>query len=156
MNRAIQADRHAKASGRKDRSDPILDSSDFERSRESTPEPARPQPPRGEPVLGDAMPVSVNLTAEDWLLERLKDQGADPYAHAAVFGCMRDRLRTAIVNNGFARVIVGRHNGKPENYAQCFERLYGEPLVPTSHRSKDLATRETPNTHSTGESNNGR
>jgi hypothetical protein len=136
MSRAIQADRHAKATGRKDASDPILEPSAFERSpADALPVPA-PPPPLGEPVHGATLPLSVNVEAEDWLLERLKQHGCDPYDHAAVFACNRDRLRTTILNNGISRAICGRHDGKPENYRECFERLYGEPLDPPSRKTK--------------------
>jgi hypothetical protein len=40
-----------------------------------------------------------------------------------------DRARLAITALGCDTTIIGRRpDGKPETYAQFFERLYGEPL----------------------------
>lgn len=30
--------------------------------------------------------------------------------------------------NGLSSVLIGQHGGKPETYAGCFRRLYGEAL----------------------------
>jgi hypothetical protein len=77
------------------------------------------------------------VEAEDWLAERIKQHGCDLYLNGE-FPTMRDRIRAAILANGIQVVITGRHDGKPENYAQTFERLYGEPLEATkSKRAKE-------------------
>lgn len=77
---------------------------------------------------GTTLPLLFNLEAEAWLGERLKQLGCDLYADGAVFTHFRDRVRQVILVNRLECVIVGRHDGKPESYAQTFQRLYGEPL----------------------------
>lgn len=47
----------------------------------------------------------------------------------------RERIRRAIVNAELGDTPLGKHAGKIENYAQAFERLYGEPLVPKGRQS---------------------
>lgn len=79
-------------------------------------------------------PLLSTLEAEDWLKSRLEQHGIDLYA-GGPYEHYRDRLAAAIVRNGIATVVVGRHAGKPENYQQCFERLYQQPLVPKAKRS---------------------
>lgn len=80
------------------------------------------------------------IDAESWLTQRLKDHGCDPYS-GGPNPEYRDRLRAAILDNGMQRVIVGRHAGKPENYAQSFERLYGEPLEAKAVKKKTAKER---------------
>jgi hypothetical protein len=67
------------------------------------------------------------MTAEDWLLERLKQHGIDVYVDGE-FPTLAARLGHVIVTNRYGPVVAGRHNGKPETYAQLYERIYGEPL----------------------------
>jgi hypothetical protein len=72
----------------------------------------------------------THLEAETWLAERLKQHGCDLYA-GGPFEHFRDRLRATILANRMQAVLLGRNKtGALENYAQAFERLYGEPLVP--------------------------
>ena len=40
----------------------------------------------------------------------------------------KERIRAAILANGLSSVLIGQHGGKPETYAGCFRRLYGEAL----------------------------
>jgi hypothetical protein len=68
-----------------------------------------------------------DIDPETFLLERLKQHGVDVYA-GGPFECLRDRLGTAIIENRFGMVIVGRSNGKPESYEALFERIYGVKL----------------------------
>lgn len=61
---------------------------------------------------------------ELWLAERLQQHGIDIYA-GGNFQTLRDRLEHAIITNRFGPIVAGRHQGKPENYSQLFERMYG-------------------------------
>lgn len=97
------------------------------------------------------------IESEDDLAERLKAHGHDPYA-GGPYETYADRLGACIVRNGVSCVLVGRGpDGKPENYAQAYERLYGRALpqpvsrsaqtknVPrdVSHKQLDGGSRET-------------
>ena len=71
----------------------------------------------------------THIEAETWLAERLKQHGCDIYAGGS-FEHFRDRLRATILANRMQCVILGRNKaGSLENYAQAFERVYGEALV---------------------------
>ena len=49
----------------------------------------------------------------------------------------REQIRTAIIAGGVDWAIFGRApDRKPETYAQAFERLFGEPLVPRKPKGK--------------------
>ena len=61
---------------------------------------------------------------ETWMAQRLQSHGVDIY-DGGEFVTFRDRLAHAIVTNRFGLVVAGRHNGRPENYDQLFERMYG-------------------------------
>ncbi len=88
----------------------------------------------------------AQVDAETWLLERLKAQGHDPYV-GGPYATHADRLGACIVRNGLACVIAGRGpDRRPETYAACFERLFGQPLVPK--QSKSNLPRGTSNTES--------
>lgn len=65
---------------------------------------------------------------QEWLVNSLQARSVDIYAPPGPFDSLRDRLGQAIVDNGFGPVIAGRHNGKPESYADLFERIYGTKL----------------------------
>jgi hypothetical protein len=70
----------------------------------------------------------THLEAETWLAERLKAHGCDIYA-GGPYAAYADRLGACIVRNGLACVIVGRNpDGKPESYAQLFQRIAGKAL----------------------------
>jgi len=68
------------------------------------------------------------MIGEDWLVERLKHHGVDVYAGKTEFPSLRDRLAHVIRSNRYRSVIAGRHERKPETYAEVFERLYGIKL----------------------------
>ena len=77
----------------------------------------------------------MSVTTELELGERLLEHGCDLYL-AGNFPTYRDRLRAAILANGVELTVIGRRpDGKVENYQQCFERLYGEPLSPKKSRT---------------------
>lgn len=83
-----------------------------------------------EPAVkpGESLDLLSQVESEDWLAERLKAHGCDIYA-GGPYEIYADRLDACIVRNGMQAVIVGRApDGKPENYAQAYERLYGKPL----------------------------
>lgn len=70
----------------------------------------------------------ANIESEETLSLRLKDHGCDIYA-GGPYVTYADRLGTCIVRNGMQAVVVGRApNGKPETYADCYQRLYGKAL----------------------------
>jgi hypothetical protein len=75
-------------------------------------------------LLGD-------LNAETWLFNRLKAHGVDVYARGIEVTCLRDRIAAAILDNRWGLVVLGKHNGKPENYEQAFQRLYGIQVTDT-------------------------
>lgn len=88
-------------------------------TRQAADHPA-PTPTNSDRVLGEA-----------WLARRLGKHGV-----VVVFeGVMtadehKERLREVIRERGLETVICARNptTGKPDRYAQVFERLYGEPL----------------------------
>lgn len=71
---------------------------------------------------------------ERWLAHRLGEHGAQVFEGLTDRAQRIERFRAAIQTVG-SHVIAGRSkDGKPENYGQVFERLFGEPLElpPTS------------------------
>jgi hypothetical protein len=70
----------------------------------------------------------AQLDREAWLAQRLGEHGAGIFTGLTDRDVRRERIRAAIVEHGLEAVIVGRHEGRPETYAQVFERLYGTPL----------------------------
>lgn len=75
--------------------------------------------------------------AEDWLAHRLEQLGHALEPETA--GSLKDRLRHAITAYGIGCVIAGRApNGRPENFAEAWERIFGEPFdmkQPSNRRS---------------------
>lgn len=80
---------------------------------------------------GQTLPLLVNVEAETWLANRLLQHGCDLYA-GGPYASYADRLGAAIVRNGVQCVIVGRREGKPENYRQYFERVCSKALPKTA------------------------
>jgi hypothetical protein len=69
------------------------------------------------------------LDAEMWLLGRLQQHIAQVFSGATDPDVRRERVRRAIILGELDQTILGkRAGGGAENYAQAFERLYGEPL----------------------------
>ena len=80
------------------------------------------------------------MNPESWLLECLKDFGADVYQGS--FPTLRERIGHAIVKHGIATVIAGRGpDRKPETFGQIFRRLYGVELPDVPRESKQAAQR---------------
>jgi hypothetical protein len=100
--------------------------------------PERPGRPQYKPEVdrGESYPLLAQVNAESWLGQRLLEHGCDVYRYGPETDSYRERLRQTILDNGMGAVIVGRHDGKPETYAQTFERLYGEPLKAKSTKAK--------------------
>jgi hypothetical protein len=70
------------------------------------------------------------LDGEMWLAERLGELGVRVFDGLTDRAQRIERFRAAIETVG-SHVIAGRRrDGKPETYAQVFERLYAEPLAP--------------------------
>lgn len=73
------------------------------------------------------------LDAELWFVKRLKDHGRKVFTGDSNPTERRERIRQAIVDANLQLAIIGRGpNKKPETYAQCFERFYGESLYQRS------------------------
>jgi hypothetical protein len=75
--------------------------------------------------------------AENYFAKRLKDHGAYVYPASEQFP-MVERIRRAILDAKLTSTIIGRNSAtkKPETYAQCFERLYREPIEPKLKRTR--------------------
>lgn len=90
---------------------------------------------RAEPA--ETLPLLSGVEAEEWLGERLKHHGYDIYA-GGTYATYADRLRACIVRNRCECVIVGRNaDGRPENYRDCWERLYGRKLTDVPRVSRN-------------------
>ena len=77
---------------------------------------------------GENLDLLACVESEDYLAERLKQHGCDIYA-GGPYATYRDRLGACILRNSMQAVIVGRApNGKPETYADCYQRIYGKAL----------------------------
>lgn len=72
--------------------------------------------------------LATPLDRDAWLAKRLGEHGAGIFTGLTDPDIRRERFRTVILERGIAMVIVGKHDGRPESYAQLFERIYGEPL----------------------------
>jgi hypothetical protein len=76
------------------------------------------------------------LAAHAWLWQRITRHLNDIFEGLTDIAVRRERFRRVILNAGLGPVIVGRHDGKPETYTECFERLFGEPLEPSKARAR--------------------
>lgn len=82
--------------------------------------------------LGFQLQVN-DLGPAELFVKRLNEQRR-PIAH----GTSIEQIRAAILAGGVDWAIFGRApNRKPETYAQAFERLFGEPLVPKPLKGKE-------------------
>jgi hypothetical protein len=74
---------------------------------------------------------------EMFFARRLKEHGKRCFEGITWPEVTKERIRAAIIESRVDCVIIGRApNGKPETYAQSFERFYGEPLIPTTRKGK--------------------
>ena len=70
------------------------------------------------------------LGSEGSLIARLADHGVHVASSFASPLERKARIRIAIIDAGLDSTIVGRNpRGKPETYAEYFERHFGEPLI---------------------------
>lgn len=77
------------------------------------------------------------LDAELWLLGRLQQHLAQIFTGETDADVRRERVRRAIIAGELEQIILGkRADGKVENYADAFERLYHEPLQPKQRKGK--------------------
>lgn len=71
----------------------------------------------------------IPVKHEAWLARRLWDHGVrDVFAGITTPEVRLERMRSAILSNNLADVIVGNRDGKPETYGECFARLYSTKL----------------------------
>lgn len=75
-----------------------------------------------------ASPVQDRFEPERYLAHRLREHGAELFDGFTDTTSRMHAARKAIVDNGLAAVVIGRHAGKPETYSQYFSRTYGAPL----------------------------
>ncbi|HEX5461914.1 MAG TPA: hypothetical protein VFX20_18260 [Steroidobacteraceae bacterium] len=100
-----------------------------------------------KPIQGKLEGVRL-LDAEAWLRQRLIDHGVLERVPDLKHGvrevdlgvtttAMRaERMRQLILRHGLEVVIAGgTRKGKPETYAELFERVYGEPVITDAMRA---------------------
>lgn len=106
-----------------------LDSGRFEKRPRNPTTTARKAVPRPEPELTATPDLLSPVEGETWLANRLLEHSCDIYV-GGPYATYAERLGAAIVRNGVQCVIVGRNpaTGKPESYAQLFERIAGKAL----------------------------
>lgn len=75
----------------------------------------------------------------DWRKESRFAERVEQHSDADVFAGLttveqrRDRIRESIAKHDLAAQVCGQdEKHQPLTYAQVFERLYGEPLTPTT------------------------
>ena len=75
--------------------------------------------------------------AEMWLAKRMSQHLSAAFTGTTDPAVRRERFRRGILAGELDCVVVGsKPGGKTETYAECFERLYGEPLRPKPHKGK--------------------
>jgi hypothetical protein len=88
------------------------------------------------------------MDAEAWLRRRLTDHGAleglpdlkhqviEVTAGVTTTAARAERMRQVILRHNLEAVVAGgTRKGKPETYADCFERIYGELLITDAMRA---------------------
>jgi len=71
----------------------------------------------------------VDLSDEIWLAQRLRDhRGPNIFAGDTNSDVRKQRLREAIKSCGLETVVIGSKKGKPINWRDAFQSLYGEAL----------------------------
>lgn len=71
----------------------------------------------------------TDLSNEIWLAQRLRDhRGPDIFAGDTNPALRKQRLREAIKSCGLESVVIGSKKGKPMNWRDAFQSLYGEAL----------------------------
>lgn len=78
-----------------------------------------------------------HFDVEMYFARRLSEHGKRIFTGLSDPTITKDRIRAAIIDSRLDCTIIGRApNGKPETYAQSFERFYSEPLVPSQRKGK--------------------
>lgn len=78
-----------------------------------------------------------HFDVEMYFARRLGEHGKHVFTGLSDPTITKDRIRQAILGAHLDCTIIGRApNGKPETYAQSFERFYGEPLNPKTTKGK--------------------
>lgn len=66
--------------------------------------------------------------AVKFFIRRLKEHGVTVYECVTSPETTRDNIRRGIVAGQLDATIIGSKDGKPETYAQLFERVWQQPL----------------------------
>jgi len=78
-----------------------------------------------------------HFDVEMYFARRLGEHGKRVFTGLSDPTITKSRIRQAILDARLDCTIIGRApNGKPETYAQSFERFYSEPLVPSQRKGK--------------------
>lgn len=79
-------------------------------------------------TLSSGVGVS-DIYSEIWLAKRMSDhRGPDVFDGTTDSATRKQRFRGAIKSCGLETVIIGSKQGRPVNWREAFESLYGEPL----------------------------
>jgi hypothetical protein len=72
-----------------------------------------------------------DFDAELYFARRLAEHRCRAFEGVTTPEITRERIRAAILEAKLDQGIIGRNSltKKPETYAQCFERHFGEPLI---------------------------
>lgn len=77
-----------------------------------------------------------DFDVENWFARRLKEHGREIFFGSTTPAERKERIRAAILERGVDVAIIGKlANGKPETYAEAFQRFFKEPL----HRKRSSA-----------------
>jgi hypothetical protein len=84
-----------------------------------------------------ALDLAVVTKAEEYFVTHLRAKGIFIYPVSDQFP-LKERIRRAIIDGKVDYAIIGRNSAtkKCETFLECFERLYGEPLEPTTKGRK--------------------
>jgi hypothetical protein len=87
------------------------------------------------------MTLFAQLDGEMALTARMRQHDVpDPFAGVTTTADRAEIMRQAILSCGLERVICCTDaKGKAETYAECFERIYAQELVPAAKRKRKAA-----------------
>lgn len=75
-----------------------------------------------------AQPVQDHFDPQRYLAHRLRQHRVELFDGLTDSDSRMEAARKAILANGMAAVVIGSYAGKPETYAGCFARAFGQPL----------------------------